>query len=626
MCGINGIADLGAGPARDLRACIDTMNKAVAHRGPDGEGVHVEPGLVLGHRRLAIVDPGPSGAQPMHSGDGSLVLVFNGEIYNHVELGRELAAAGRVLRTRCDTEVILHAYARWGDDCVRRFNGMWAFALWDRRRRRLLCSRDRLGVKPFVYAEHEGRLWFSSEAPGLRAVLPLHRADLGKLHDFLAYGYRLEDGRTFFAGVRELPPAHHLIVEQGRLRLQRWWQLPDGGDPGPAEQRAQHLHALLADAVRLRLRSDVPVALLQSGGLDSSAIAACVEAQRAAGPGGMAPVRAFTSVHPGHPSDETALVRTLMQRLPHLQSVELQPPGEQLAELLPACVAALQEPQASATSFAHWTLMRAIRAHGVKVVLNGQGADEVLAGYGTLIAGYRLLDLALRQPRRALAEARAMHRVMGMPWAALTAQTVKAMLGRRAASAGRGWFSEGGARVLRADFRRAHGVALPELAMTLSSRNLDRHLRSQLLTYGFNQILHYQDRSSMSQGIEIRSPFIDWRLVEFAFALPDDDKFAGGRTKRLLREAFRAELPAAIVDAGRKIGFATPFDQWVATPSFRAFVKELVATPRFRGSPIWHADRLAARLLSPGSVERGFPVWRFLVVALWLQGQRITNA
>lgn len=626
MCGINGIVDLGPAPALDLRACLAAMNAAVAHRGPDGEGQHLEPGLALGHRRLAIVDPGPGGAQPMHSVDGSLVLVFNGEIYNHVELGRELAAAGCVLRTRCDTEVILHAYARWGDECVQRFNGMWAFALWDRRRRRLLCSRDRLGVKPFVYTQHEGRLWFSSEAPGLRAVLPLDRADLGKLHDFLAYGYRLEDGRSFFAGVHELPPAHHLVVQDGRLRLQRWWQLPDVSDPGPAAQRAERLHELLADAVRLRLRSDVPVALLQSGGLDSAAIAACVEAERAAARGGPFPVRAYTSVHPGHASDEASTVRALMTRLPHLQSVELQPPGGQLAELLPACVAALQEPQASATTFAHWTLMRAIRARGVKVVLNGQGADEILAGYGTLIAGYRLLDLALRQPHRALVEARAMHRVMGMPWAALVAQTAKAMLGRRAASAVRGWISEGGARVLRGDFRRAHGAALPEVAMTLSPRNLDRHLRSQLLTYGFNQILHYEDRSSMSQGVEIRSPFIDWRVVEFAFSLPDDDKFAGGRTKRLLREAFRAELPAVIVDAGRKIGFATPFDQWVATPSFRAFAQDLVASPAFRASPLWHPDQLAARLLAPGSVERGFPLWRFLVVALWLQGQRITNA
>ncbi len=625
MCGINGIVDL-APPLNlaplDRRAAIAAMNRAVAHRGPDGEGQYLDEQVALGHRRLAIIDPGPAADQPMSSADGRLVLVFNGEIYNHVELARELAAAGCAFRTRCDTEVILHAYATWGDDCVRRFNGMWAFALWDRQQRRLLCSRDRLGVKPFVHATHQGRWWFSSEAPGIGAVLPLHRADAGKLHDFLAYGYRREDGHSFFADVHELPPGHNLVLQDGRQQLQRWWSLPEAVDAAaPAsrfEARAEQLHALLTDAVRLRLRSDVPVALLQSGGLDSSAIAACVQAEIEAGRAGAFPIRAFTSVHPGHASDETAWVRALMQRLPRLQSIELQPPGDELAGQLAGYVKALQEPQASAASFAHWHLMQAVRAHGVKVVLNGQGADEALAGYGPLVAGYRLLDLALRNPWRALAEARDMHAVIGLGWSHLASQTAKAMLGRRAASAWRGWLTEGPLRVLTPELR-AQARPLPEVAATVRPANLQRHLRSQLLHYGFTQILHYEDRSSMSQGVEVRSPFVDYRLMEFAFTLPDDDKFSGGRTKRLLREAFRAELPADIVDAGRKIGFGTPFDRWAAMPAFRAFIDELVASPAFRDSGLWDARRLAARLRQPVAAQGGFPAWRFIVVALWLR-------
>lgn len=627
MCGLNGIVDLdpARAPPLDMRAAIAAMNQALAHRGPDGEGHHLEDGLALGHRRLAIVDTSAAGAQPMRSADGHLVLVFNGEIYNHVELAQELTALGHVMRTRSDTEVILHAYARWGDACVQRFNGMWAFALWDRRQQRLLCSRDRLGVKPFVHAHHQGRWWFSSEAAGLRAVLPLHHANLGKLHEFLAWGYRREDGRSFFDGVSELPPGHNLVVQHGRLSLQRYWSLPEGADPGPPAQRAQHLHDLLADAVRLRLRSDVPVALLQSGGLDSSAIAVCVNALAAAGATAGRPVQAFTSVHPGHASDESAVVARLMQGLPHLQWVPLQPPGHVLAAQLPAYVDALQEPQASATSFAHWTLMQAVRAQGLKVVLNGQGADEALAGYGVLVAGYRLLDLLLRRPRRAAAEAAALHRVLGLGWGSLLAQTAKAALGRRAASLWRGWVAEGGARVLRLPPGHALAAVLPEVPMSLAPVNLDRHLRTQLLHYGFGQILHYEDRSAMSQGVEIRSPFIDVRLMEFAFSLPDADKLSGGRTKRLLRQAFAQALPAEIVDAGHKIGFATPADQWLSAPGMQAWLQGLVADPAFRQCGLWRADALARRLLAPGAAASGFPVWRFAVTALWLRRMGITN-
>lgn len=634
MCGLNGFVTLdpARAPTLDARAAIDAMNQALAHRGPDGEGRHLEDGLALGHRRLAIVDTSPAGAQPMHSADGQLVLVFNGEIYNHVELAQELAALGHVMRTRSDTEVILHAYARWGDACVQRFNGMWAFALWDRRQQRLLCSRDRLGVKPFVYHQHQGRWWFSSEAVGLRAVLPLHRADLGKLHEFLAWGYRREDGRSFFEGVAELPPAHNLVVQHGRVQLQRYWSLPEWAQPGhaapPADTaaRAAQLHDLLADAVRLRLRSDVPVALLQSGGLDSSAIAVCVNTLAAAGNTGGQPVKAFTSVHPGHASDESAVVARLMQGLPHLNWVPLQPPGHALAEQLPAYVDALQEPQASATSFAHWSLMQAVRAQGLKVVLNGQGADEALAGYGVLVAGYRLLDLLLRQPRQAAAEAAALHRVLGLGWPQLLAQTAKAALGRRAASLWRGWVSEGAARVLRPPPGHAWAGVLPEVPMRLAGDNLDRHLRSQLLHYGFGQILHYEDRSAMSQGVEIRSPFIDVRLMELAFGLPDADKLSGGRTKRLLRQAFAHELPAEIVDAGRKVGFATPAEQWLSAPGLQAWLRALVAEPAFRQCGLWQADALARRLLDPAAAARGFPVWRFVVTALWLRRMGITNS
>jgi asparagine synthase (glutamine-hydrolysing) len=320
MCGISGILLGPHAAARDLRADIAAMNQAQAHRGPDDEGSFFGPGMALGFRRLAIVDLSAAGHQPMSNADGTLTLVFNGEIYNHEELRLELRQRGHVFRSRSDTEVILCAYQEWGEACTQRFNGMWAFALWDSQRRRLWASRDRFGVKPFVYTEHQGRFVFASEVAGLRAAVPLNRAHGGKLHDYLAYGARTNDGQTLFEGVKELQPGHQLTWQLGQLSVSRWWSLPlQPEDARPDLERDAHYRDLLTDALRLRFRSDVPVALLQSGGLDSSALCALVDDQLAAGTLGQAQVQAFTALYPGQAEDESAEVAALMQVCPRVQ-------------------------------------------------------------------------------------------------------------------------------------------------------------------------------------------------------------------------------------------------------------------------------------------------------------------
>jgi asparagine synthase (glutamine-hydrolysing) len=630
MCGINGIVHAGTSAAAspDLRCQIGAMNAAIAHRGPDSEGEFIDPGVALGHRRLSILDLSSAGHQPMFNEDHSLVLVFNGEIYNYLELIPELKAAGHVFRSHSDSEVILHAYEQWGEECVRRFNGMWAFAIWDVRQRRLFMSRDRLGVKPFCYLHRDGRFVFSSEPAGIMATGHIVEANLAKLHSYLAFGYRINNGETFFAGIRELLPGHNAVLNaEGALSLRRYWQLPESPNALPPTcERVEAYRALLVDAVRLRLRSDVPVALLQSGGLDSSAICAVVNDEIAAGHLSMNEVTAYTAVHPGHAYDETAAVRALMATCPHVRSVELAPDGELLAERLPGFVRTMQEPVFSATSYAHWSLMRAVRGQGIKVVINGQGADEALAGYSRYIVGYRLLDLFQTAPMAALGEARAMHGRLGTGYHHLVMQTAKAMLGRRFASAYRARFTEGSTSVLNPSFNRTHADDLPDVHMQSGGGNLRHHMRSQLMEYGFNQILHYEDQSSMSQSIEIRSPFIDYRLLELAFSLPEDELFSEGITKRVLRSGFEKRLPPSILHNHRKIGFATPFEQWALTPAFRTMVTDIVRSPEFRGRRIWDAKKLADRLLDPGAAARGFPVWRFLTVELWLRTFGIVNA
>ena len=614
-------------PREVTAALIERMNSAISHRGPDGNGVFADDMAGLGHQRLSIIDLSEGGAQPMHSDDGRLVLVFNGEIYNYLEIAAELRSLGHQFHSHSDTEVLLHAYQQWGEACVQRFNGMWAFAIWDERQRRLFASRDRLGVKPFAYREDAEGLMFSSEVAGLRAVASLQEANLGKLHDYLAYGYRINNGETYFKGVFELNPGHNLIWQDGRIRTERYWALPEPGTFAlpTQDQRAEAYAELLRDAVRLRFRSDVPVALLQSGGIDSSVICSIVNDEidgRNLGPDS---VSAYTVTHPGHRYDESGLVRELMRSCPHIRLHELTPSGSDLAAQFRSYVAAMQEPKASATSYAHWRLMQAIRAHGVKVVINGQGADEALAGYGAYIRGYRFLDLLQTRPLQAWGEARAMRAEMGFGWGSLAAQTGKAVLGRRAASKVRARFNERSMALLAPGFHAAHDGYLPDVPMAWGGGNLDRHLRSQLHHFGFNQILHYEDMSSMSQGIEIRSPFVDYRLMEFAFGLPDEDKFSRGVTKKILRQGFDARVPHSIIRAKTKIGFATPVDAWLQAAPMQALIRDITDSPSFRQRSLWRANEVAHRLRSPLSLDDAAAAWRFLMVACWLEQAGIGN-
>ncbi len=259
----------------------------------------------------------------MYNADGNMILVFNDEIYNYLELIPELRALGYKFQSRCDSEVILHAYAAWGDACVERFNGMWAFAIWDARLRRLFASRDRLGVKPFVYLERAGEFLSSSEIAGILAARPVHEANRGKVHDYLVYGYRSNYGETFFAGIEELLPAHNLVIEGGTMRQLRYWPLPSqAAGVGGEEELSECFRALLLDAVMLRFRSDVPVALLQSGGLDASVICSSVDDAIGTGVLAIDSVTAFTSVYPGGRFDESEAVRELMAECQHVRSVK----------------------------------------------------------------------------------------------------------------------------------------------------------------------------------------------------------------------------------------------------------------------------------------------------------------
>lgn len=626
MCGINGIVPLcnSIEDEAGLRSQLRAMNQAIAHRGPDSEGEYVYQGVALGHRRLSILDLTELGAQPMYSQDRSQVLVFNGEIYNYVELKIELTRLGRVFHTHSDTEVLLHAYEVWGSQCVERFLGMWAFAIWDTKRRTLFASRDRFGVKPFYFAQTATRFVFSSEIKGIGEAMPLHAANMGKVYEYLAYGYRTNDGETFFEGVSELPPAHNLFIENGKVRMVRYWQLPPQTDTPVAESELrERLVGLVEDAVRLRFRSDVPVALLQSGGLDSSIICRIVDDSIEGGQLASPSITAYTAIFPGFEWDESETVRDLISSCHHVQLKEITTAATNLPDQLPDFVRGMGEPLFNTTAFMHYLIMQAIRKDGAKVVINGQGADEAFAGYGHLIAGYRLLDVLLSRPWQALSQARALRNSLPCGFGYLLAQTGKAALGRRRASQMRATWKEHTFDVLPPAFRRQHDLRLPDNQARFSHHNLDQHLRRQIEFYGFSQIMHYEDQSSMLNSVEIRSPFIDHRVMEFAFGLPDRLKFDQGITKRILRESFASRLPHRVL-AQPKIGFNTPFNQWLQEPSFKAWIVDLARSASFRQRGIWSADKLQQRFERP-EAHPGFPFWRFINLELWARAYGISN-
>lgn len=628
MCGINGtVLPLNRCSRTASFQRVEAMNRAIRHRGPDGTGVIVDDEIALGHVRLAILDLSDDGAQPMRSNDGRFVLTFNGEIYNYIELRNELINEGYEFRSRTDSEVIIYAYAAWGEDCVKRFNGMWAFAIWDHRERHLFISRDRLGVKPLYFRADGDMFVFSSELKGIHAAIPLTRANPGKIHDYLAYGCRVNDGETFFAGVNELLPGHNLSYRDGSWSVSQYWTLPNIGPAarremfGPPEERRRKLEALLKDAVLLRFRSDVPVALLQSGGLDSAVIATIVNESLRTGELEAERVLAITAHFPGSEYDEVGVVTRLFSGFDRigLQTVELN--EGHLADNIYEFVREIGEPVASPTSFAHWSLMKELRHQGIKCVINGQGADEAFAGYIRYVIGYRLLDLAMSNPGAVWGQALALQRQYGFGLSYLVAQIAKAIAGRRAAFRLRSRL-EGTADLLSPGFRRENDCRVRELSVAMAPNNLYQTLHAQLEYYGFNQILHYEDHSSMSQGIEIRSPFVDYRVMEFAAGLPDADKLHDGRSKKIIRDIYRGRVPEYIIDSRVKIGFNTPSQSWLVSESMKPIYEELCGRD-LRCRTIWNESKLRQILRSRRFGK--LPVWRFLNVELWAREYGVTN-
>ncbi len=632
MCGINGVVYLNDRfadyPESYFREKIGSMNTAVAHRGPDGEGIFIDYPVCLGHKRLSIIDLSDNAAQPMFNEDRSIAIVFNGEIYNYLELIPDLVNKGHAFKSKSDTEVIIHAYEEYGQDCVKKFNGMWSFVIYDFRKKILFASRDRFGVKPFYYYHDKDRFIFSSEINAILTVVNISEANLGKVYDYLAYGYKTGNGETFFRNIFELQSAHNLIIENNELTFIKYWDLKS--TPGVYEESnlgelCEKFTHLLTDSIKLRFRSDVPVALLLSGGLDSSCIARVVDDLIEEGMLDCQEVIAYSAVFPGYIYDESTAIKAFIKTCKHIRSQEVTPNSMQLLESIDKVIYGFGEPVFNPTSFTHYALMKQISSAGVKVVINGQGSDESLCGYGRYLIGYFLLDILFSKPADFLNQMQAIHEKMKHSYVFVLCQLLKAILPRRFTSYLRGKYQEKGVRCLNKDFIKSNYYYLQDSRSELfSDKNLDPYLKRGIRYYEFVQILHYEDHSSMQSSIEMRSPFVDYRMMEFAFSLPTKNKIDMGVTKKIIRDAFRERLPRSAINNHQKIGFATPFDNWLNDEKFHSFVFDIINSQSFMSKKIWNANKIKA-IFATREKYVNFPYWRILNLELWGRAYGITN-
>ena len=618
MCGIAGRFNFDAAHAVS-RDTLVAMTDAVIHRGPDAGGYYLDGAIGLGHRRLSIIDL-TTGDQPIGNEDGTVQVIFNGEIYNFAEVRRELIGHGHRFRTHSDTEVIAHGYEQWGERCVERFRGMFAFALWDAAARRLMLARDRLGVKPLYYASVPGGLVFGSEIKSLLEdpeVPREWRADALDAYLTLLY---IPAPDTIYRGIHKLPPAHVLVAERGTVRTSRYWDLEFTGD-GDARREDDYLAELderLREAVRLRLVSDVPLGAFLSGGIDSSTVVAyMVEAS---------PTPPVTiAVGFEHQAfDEVRHAETVARHLGcEFHALTANP---QVDDLLPKLAWHFDEPFADSSAVPTYYVSKAAREL-VTVALSGDGGDELWAGY-------------------------ARHRVEH--WE----QKVRSALGPAARAAG--WFGQAlplsvkGARSLRHlaanpdqayAFKHAYGMFEPDAKQRLYSSDfrravngsdpfasfrdayracasgdpLDRSMYVDARTYMIDDVLTKVDRMSMAVSLEAREPLLDHKLLEFAASVPAALKLKDGRSKYLLRRVLERRVPRSILER-RKSGFAAPIGEWLRGP-LASMADGLLLDGRLRDRGLFNHTEVT-RLWEEHRTGRGdhrHRLWQLLMLELWFR-------
>jgi asparagine synthase (glutamine-hydrolysing) len=643
MCGIAGTIELGSRRSADAAAIVRRMSGMLVHRGPDDEGILADGPVTFGFRRLQIIDLA-TGHQPIQNEDETIWVMFNGEIYNYVELREELEKKGHRFRTKSDTEVIVHAYESWGLDFVDRLSGMFAIALWDRNLSRVVLVRDRMGKKPFFYAERNGQLAFASE---LKAFLPWPHLDATidptALHDYLTFLY-VPAPSSIFAGVKKLPPAHMLVADlkTGTTSLRRYWKYTPAPDRSKSlDWYAEELRDALSEAVRIRLRSDVPLGAFLSGGVDSTTLVGFMTRFSS-------DVRTFTMGFAESRFDERAEAESSAARLGVSSTSEVVDYDTFSPDELGKLVWYLDEPFADSSAVPAYLLCRMARKH-VTVALSGDGADELFGGYTRYRNFQRLQRLglvpgivrngagalaglvkkaALRRSPRVAELARQVQKAMDLSGQSeddrilslityLDETAKDALYSRSFLSVVNGYSSRDR---LREQFRSLDG----------GSESLPRFMARDVGTNMVDDGLVKTDRASMACSLEVRCPYLDLRVVELAARIPPEYKIHGGNRKIVLKKAAGEYLPPEIARR-RKQGFELPFAAWFQREPWRSLLIDMLSASRLRRQGIFHPEAVIALrdrfLADPHALRQPVSayqlrhrVWMLLVFQLWEEG------
>jgi asparagine synthase (glutamine-hydrolysing) len=606
----------------------------VAHRGPDGGGWRVFESaagpVALGHRRLSIIDLSDAARQPMSYADGRYWIVYNGEIYNYLELRAELRAAGRLFRTQSDTEVLLAAYAHWGEAALDRLVGMFAFVLWDNQAQVAFAARDHFGIKPLYFFVTPDGIAFASEIkqfcilPGFSARLNIARA-----YDFLASGIMEHTDETLFEGVRQLRGGECTRLDLHHWRhgeatpVRRWYPILEPGTLAIGEREAgAQFRSLLAESVRIHLRSDVPVGSCLSGGLDSSSIV-CLMARELAAAGNGAKVNSISACYDVKSVDERPFMEAVVE-CTHSSPHWCYPRFEDAFALAERITWHQDEPYGSTSIFAQWCVFEAASRAGLKVMLDGQGADEQLAGYHGCFSYY--FASLIKQRRfaalmRAMLQRQAWHGVSFAEQARtflvplLPAKFARWLRRERQALAQHNW--------LDSEALRPHlGRSPLETARESIGRPVINGIGDLCVVFtqssNLGMLLHWEDRNSMAHSIEARVPFLDHRLVEFTIGLGDRHKIVGGDTKRVLRRAMRGILPEKVCNRRDKLGFTTPEEEWFRGPSREMVLAGVQQTlARYPGLLNARGVRAHTADMLEGRRPVDFSLWRIINLGIW---------
>jgi asparagine synthase (glutamine-hydrolysing) len=601
------------------------MCKVIAHRGPDGAGIFIEGPAALGHRRLSIIDLA-TGQQPMGNEDGNLQITFNGEIYNHGELRKPLEARGHIYKTHCDTESILHLYEEDEERSVSKLRGMFAFAIWDRRRKRLFCARDRLGIKPFYYALNSGRFIFASE---IKALLELpdveRRINRNGLAEFFALGY-ISGPETLFEGIYKLMPGNWLTVEEGQLLTRPYWSLhfPPDRNVRPVEEYVEEFRQLFTESVRLRLMSDVPLGAFLSGGLDSSAVVGVMSQLT----GGQR-IKTFSVGYAEGKYDELQYAREAAKHF-GTDHHEVVLDRKTFFATLPKLIWHEDEPIVWPSSVSLYVVSKEAERH-VKVILTGEGSDELLAGYSRYWAtlwnlrlgnlfwkltpgmSQRGIKRLLENPRLPAAVSKKLRHSF-LYWSkslgdiylsnlvsSFTPGELPGLLGK----------NDGAAPGTMDPYRTAFEYAEQEDTPDMLSKLLYIDIRTYLV-----ELLMKQDNMSMATSVESRVPFLDHILVEAVCAMPSDAKLRGFKTKYVLRKAMEGTVPDSILKR-RKRGFPTPLPPWMKQQ--HGAIRSILLDRRFNQREIVRPDAVQSLLRAHESGRQNctFKLWRLLNFELW---------